>query len=104
MFSTQFVQKIIFDYDDTLKMYDEFSNMMTFLVSKTFLGKTLKLEFFSYFGINNMDAMLRFRTYYDITDGLQWIVGSDVFVGDESGGFGQFHDNSMVYTKLTYSF
>jgi hypothetical protein len=104
MFSTQFVQKIIFDYDDTLKMYDEFSNMMTFLVSKTFLGETLKLEFFSYFGINNMDAMLRFRTYYDITDGLQWIVGSDVFVGDESGGFGQFHDNSMVYTKLTYSF
>ena len=104
MFSTQFIQKVIFDYDDSLSMYDEFSNMMTFLISKTLLGETLKLEFFSYFGITNMDAMLRFRTYYDIVDGLEWILGADVFVGDQYGGFGQYKDNSMVYTKLTYSF
>ena len=104
MFSTQFVQKVIFDYDDSLAMYDEFSNMMTFLVSKTLLGETLKLEFFSYFGITNLDAMLRFRTYYDIVDGLEWILGADIFVGNESGGFGQYRDNNMVYTKLTYSF
>ncbi len=104
MFSTQFIQKVIFDYDDSLGMYDEFSNMMTFLVSKTLLGETLKLEFFSYFGMTNMDAMLRFRTYYDIADGLEWILGGDVFVGNEDGGFGQYGDNSMVYTKLTYSF
>jgi len=104
MFSTQFIQKVIFDYDDSLAMYDEFSNMMTFLVSKTLMGETLKLEFFSYFGMTNLDAMLRFRTYYDIADGLEWIMGADVFVGDEAGGFGQYGDNSMVYTKLTYSF
>lgn len=104
IFGTQFVQKIIFDYDDTLVQYDEFSNMMTFLAAKTFLGETLKLEFFSYFGITDLDAMLRFRTYYDITDGLQWILGTDIFVGNESGNFGQYQDNSMVYTKITYSF
>ena len=78
--------------------------MMTFLAAKTFLGETLKLEFFSYFGMTDLDAMLRFRTYYDITDGFQWILGTDIFVGNESGGFGQYQDNSMVYTKITYSF
>ena len=104
IFGTQFIQKIIFDYDDTLVQYNEFSNLMTFLAAKTFLGETLKLEFFSYFGINNLDAMLRLRTYYDITDGLEWILGTDVFVGDKSGNFGQHYNNNMVYTKLTYSF
>jgi hypothetical protein len=40
---------------------------------------------------------------YDISDGLKATLGANIFLGD-SGYFGQFDDNDMVYVKLSYSF
>ena len=76
---------------------------MTFVMAKSFLNETLMLEFFSYVGLTNKDALLRPKVTYDLADGLEWIIGADVFIGD-SGDFGQYGDNDLVYTKIKYSF
>ena len=100
---TQFIQEIIFDYDDTMANDVEFKNTMTFVIAKPFLNDTLMVEFFSYVGLTNEDALLRPKVTYDLADGLEWIVGADIFLGD-SGDFGQYDDNDLVYTKVKYSF
>jgi len=100
---TQFIQEIMLDYEDTIVLNDEFKSTMTFVVAKSFLNKTLMLEFFSYVGLTSEDALLRPKVTYDLADGLEWIVGADIFIGD-SGDFGQYDDNDLVYTKIEYSF
>ena len=100
---TQFIQEIILDYDDRIVFNYEFKNTMTFVVAKPFLNDTLMVEFFSYVGLTNEDALLRPKVTYDLVDGLEWIVGADIFLGD-SGDFGQYDDNDLIYTKVKYSF
>ncbi len=100
--SSQFIQRAILDYDDTIKD-DEFDNTITFLASKTFFRETLKFEFFTYYGLNDNDALLRPKVSYDFADGFNIMFGSNIFVGDE-GKFGQYDDNDMIYTKIKYSF
>ena len=99
----QFIQEIILDYDTRIMLNDEFKNTMTFVIAKPFFNDTLMIEFFSYVGLNNEDALLRPKVTYDLADGLEWVVGSDIFLGD-SGDFGQYNDNNLVYTKVKYSF
>ena len=100
---TQFIQEIVLDYDDRIMLNDEFKNTMTFVIAKPFLNDTLMVEFFSYVGLTNEDALLRPKVTYDLADGLEWVVGADIFLGDE-GDFGQYDDNDLVYTKVKYSF
>lgn len=100
--STQFVQELILNYDDAISN-DEFNNTLTFLVSKLLMNDTLELKLFGYYGLNNNDALLRLSAAYDITDGMEIVLGSDIFLGDE-GYFGQYDNNDMVYTKIKYSF
>ena len=49
---------------------------MTFLARGDFLRETLTLELFSYIGLNNKDALIRPRIYYDLSDGFwtKWIL------------------------------
>jgi len=100
--STQFIQQAILDYDKPIKN-DEFENTMTFLAYKTFLRETLRLELFSYIGLNNSDALVRPKITYDFSDGFQMVFGANIFVGDECR-FGQYDDNDMLYAKIKYSF
>ena len=58
--SGQFIQQAILDYEEGIEN-DEFENTVTFLANRTFLRETLAIEMFSYFGINNSDALLRPR-------------------------------------------
>lgn len=101
--SSQFIQQAILDYEDNLKDKDEFENTATVLLSRTFLRETLKLELFSYIGLNNEDALIRPKLSYDFTDGFQFLLGANIFTGTE-GRFGQYDDNDMVYFKVKYSF
>jgi hypothetical protein len=100
--SSQFIQQTILDYDEHINN-DEFENTMTVLASKDFLGKTLRLELFSYIGLNNSDALIRPKITYDLADGFELLLGANIFVGDE-GRFGQYDNNDMAYTKIKYSF
>jgi len=100
--SSQFIQQTILDYDEYLKN-DEFENTATVLISRTFMRKTLKLDLFSYIGLNNSDALIRPKLTYDFTDGFQFLLGANIFSGIE-GRFGQYDDNNMLYFKVKYSF
>ena len=100
--SAQYIQQIILDYDNSI-VNDQLEHMASFRISKTFLRETLRLELFSYIGLNEPDALLRPKIVYDLTDGLELLFGSNIFLGNE-GLFGQYNDNNMVYAKVTYSF
>ena len=100
--SMQFVQEYILDYEANINN-DEFSSTTTFLASKTFINETLELSIFSYYNLNDEDALLRPKFSYDLSDGFNILVGTDIFVGDE-GNFGQYDDNDMIYLKMRYDF
>jgi len=100
--SSQFVQQVIADYDKHL-VNSEFENTATLLLSRTFFRETLKLELFSYIGLDNKDALIRPKISYDLTDGFQVQAGANLFNGSD-GRFGQYDDNDMLYFKIKYSF
>ncbi len=100
--SIQFIQQTILDYSEFLEQ-DEFDNTVTLLARRDFLRETMTLELFSYVGLNNSDALIRPRIYYDLADGFEILVGANLFAGDE-GRFGQYSDNNMGYFKVKYSF
>jgi len=100
--SFQFIQEYIMDYEEDIRN-DEFSNTMTFLIMEDFLRETLRLEFFTYYGINNEDALLRPKISYDLADGFEVQLGANIFVGKE-GNFGQYDENDMLFMKVRYDF
>ena len=101
--STQFIQKYILDYNDKM-IDDEVNNMATFLIHYDMMRETLHLDLFSYVGLTNGDALIRPKITYDFDDSFSILIGSNIFVGDEEGQFGQYQDNSMIYTKIKYNF
>ncbi len=101
-FSTQFIQETILDYETTI-VNDEYNNTVTFTAREDFLRQTLALELFSYIGLNNSDALIRPKIIYDLKDSFELLLGLNLFLGDK-GQFGQYNDNDMIYTKITYSF
>lgn len=82
---------------------EELENTMTFLARKDFFREKLWLELFTYVGLNNEDALIRPKITYAFADGFEVLGGANIFLGD-SGNFGQYSDNDMVYMKLKYSF
>ena len=102
-FSTQFIQEAIIDYDENM-INNELENTLTFLARYDMLRETLHLELFSYIGLTNEDALIRPKITYDFDDSFSILLGSNIFIGDETGRFGQYKDNSMIYTKFKYNF
>jgi hypothetical protein len=100
--STQFIQEFILDYETGIQQ-DEAENTMTFLAAKDFLREKLWIELFAYVGLNAGDALIRPKVSYNFADGFDMQLGANIFTGT-SGRFGQYHDNSMVYWKVKYSF
>ncbi len=101
--SSQFIQQTILSYDDYI-VNDKIENTMTFLARYDMFRETLHLELFSYIGLTNEDALIRPKITYDFDDSFSILLGSNIFVGDEKGRFGQYGDNSMAYIKIKYSF
>ena len=100
--SAQFSQELILDYDESLTQ-ESTREVMTILINDDFLGETLHLEFFSYIGLNDGDALMRPKISYDLSDGFEVTLGSDIFLGEE-GMFGAYDANDLVYAKVKYSF
>ncbi len=103
VFSTQFIQKYILEHNDFISE-DKFQNTATFVARYNTLRETLHLELFSYIGLSNNDALIRPKITYDFDDSFSLLIGANIFVGDRDGQFGQYQDNSIIYTKIKYSF
>ena len=91
------------DYDEFIKD-KEIENTATFMARYDMMRETLHLELFSYIGLSSEDALIRPKISYDFDDSFSLQLGANIFVGDEEGRFGQYKDNSMIYTKIKYSF
>lgn len=101
--SAQLIQEYIVDYEQGIAQ-EEVENTMTFLTAKDYFREKLWLELFAYAGLSKGDALIRPKIRYDFADGFDVQLGANIFTGDESGRFGQFKDNSMIYWKVKYSF
>jgi hypothetical protein len=101
--STQFIQKYILDYNDDM-IDNRIQNTATFMARYDMMRETLHLELFSYIGLSDNDALIRPKITYDFDDSFSILLGGNIFVGDQDGQFGQYKDNSMVYTKIKYNF
>ncbi len=101
--SAQFIQKYILDYNDMM-LDDEFHSTATFLARYDMMRETLHLELFSYIGLSDKDALIRPKVTYDFDDSFSMLLGGNIFVGEREGQFGQYQDNSMIYTKIKYNF
>ncbi len=100
--SLQLIEQKIQGYDEQIAN-DEHEDTVTLLVSKDYLRETLRLELFSYIGINDNDSLIRPKISYDLADGFRILAGFNIFNGEE-GKFGQFDENDMIYSKIKYSF
>ncbi len=100
--SSQIIQKAILEHDDYIKN-DRLESTVTFFISRDFFRETLHLEVFSYFGVNQRDALIRPKIIYKLADGFELLIGANIFIGDE-GKYGQYNENDMVYGKVKYSF
>ena len=101
--STQFIQQYILDYNDLMDN-PETNNTATFMARYDMMRETVHLDLFSYIGLDDGDALIRPKITYDFDDSFSILLGSNIFVGDRDGMFGQYQDNSMLYAKIKYNF
>lgn len=100
--SAQYIRESIMGYESGITNR-EHVNMLTFLAKKDFFREKVWLEIFSYVGLDDEDALIRPRISYTFADGYDIQAGANLFVG-ETGRFGQYNNNDMLYFKFKYSF
>jgi hypothetical protein len=84
---------------------DENRHLLTLRLTKLLLRQNLRLSLFTFYSPSDADAYLRPNIHYKITDHWAAEIGANVFVGKEVHTFfGQFENNSNVYTGVRYSF
>jgi hypothetical protein len=84
---------------------DEDRHLTTLRLTKLLWNQNLTLSLFTFLSPSDGDAHLRPKAHYKVTD--QWGVelGANIFLGkDDHTLFGQYEDNSNVYTGVRWSF
>lgn len=100
---TQYIMQYIHDCDDSLTA-DELRHTAILRLRDTFLSDRLTAGLFSYVGFDPADALLCPSMQYEIEDAVQLEAGAEIFLGDESGNFGRYADNTMGYVSLRWYF
>jgi len=84
---------------------DRLRHLTTLRLTRLLMNQNLRLSLFTYYSPSDKDAHLRPRINYKINDNLAWEMGANVFFGDyPSSFFGQFQNDTNIYTALRYSF
>ena len=84
---------------------DEYRHVITLQLQKLLLNQNLELSLSGYFSPSDRDAYLRPHIRYKYTDHISLEAGANIFLGEESHTFfGQFKDNTNIYTAVRYSF
>jgi hypothetical protein len=85
--------------------FDELRSTVTGRINKFMRNQTVQLSVFGYWGVTDQDWHVRPSLSYKITDAINWTVGGSLVGGDELHTmFGQFQENSNLYTRVRYSF
>lgn len=86
-------------------VYDEHRHLFTLSLNKGFKNQTVTWNNFLFFSPSDRDAYLRTSISYDVNDYLKFIVGANLFWGeDDWTEFGQMEGNSNIYLRFRYSF
>lgn len=64
----------------------------------------LVLSLFTFYSLSEQDVCFRPKITYDYTDNWRFQIGANLFLGDREAFFGQFEENSNLYSALRYSF
>jgi hypothetical protein len=84
---------------------DHFRHLTTLRLTKLLMNQNLRLSFFTYYSPSDNDVYIRPNINYKINDNLAWEVGANIFFGDEPHTFfGQFENNTNIYTGWRYTF
>jgi hypothetical protein len=102
MVSTQFIEKVILDYDQPLAA-DQWNHTMTLLVNREIPSQHLDLKLFTYLEFDEFNALISPSVHYDLSDAINISIGAHLFYG-ETGTFGQFDDQDLIHAEITLSF
>lgn len=84
---------------------DRNRHLLTLRLTKLLMNQNLTCSLFTYFSPSDKDVYLRPNINYKVTDRLAVEAGANIFFGDYPDTFfGQFRDNSNIYTAVRYSF
>jgi len=84
---------------------DRDRSVVTFRLTKLLMEQTVMLSLFTYYSPTDKDAYLRPRINYKVTDDLALECGANIFFGDHPNTFfGQFQNDSNIYTAIRYTF
>jgi len=84
---------------------DRDRHLVTVRLTKLLMNQNLRCSIFTYFSPSDKDSYMRPNINYKVSDNLAMEVGANIFFGDyPSTFFGQFQNNTNIYTALRYSF
>jgi len=84
---------------------DRDRHLMTLRLTKLLMNQNLRCSLFTYFSPSDKDVHIRPNINYKLNDNLALEIGGNIFFGDYPNTFfGQFRNNTNVYTGLRYSF
>ena len=84
---------------------DRIRHLLTLRLTKLLMNQNLRCSLFTYYSPTDKDVYMRPNVNYKVNDNLAIELGSNIFFGDYPYAFfGQFRDNTNIYTGLRYSF
>jgi len=84
---------------------DRNRHLITVRLTKLLMNQNLRCSLFTYFSPSDKDVYMRPNINYKVSDNLADEVGANIFFGDyQDTFFGQFENNTNIYTGLRYSF
>lgn len=84
---------------------DRDRHLITLRLTKLLMNQNLRCSLFTYFSPSDKDVYARPNINYKVSDNLAVEGGANIFFGDyPSTFFGQFQNNTNIYTAIRYSF
>lgn len=87
-----------------LMLLDQYNHYLVGILRGSYLGERFTPEIRGMANLGKQDFFINPRLPYRVTDDLQLTLGMYLIQGDEDTMFGQFSDNSFVYTQARYAF
>ncbi len=84
---------------------DRDRHLTTLRLTKLLMSQNLRCSLFTYYSPTDKDVYMRPNVNYKVSDNLTVEAGGNIFFGDYPHTFfGQFRNNTNIYTGLRYSF
>lgn len=102
--SLQFMQKIIFGYEDLLAGEEQTRNDIALWLKTDLFDKRLEPELTVLSSLKEYDALYRPRLTFKLNDNWLWRIGADIFQGQSGGVLGKYRKKSRCYCEVSFTF